>query len=677
VLPTSDARGLDRPIILAGTAAAVVAFMVYLASLCPTLPPGDSGDLMTAAATLGVAHPPGYPLFSLIGHLFSWLPVGSTAFRLNLMSAVLDALAVGLVAVLIMRIVFTRSEWTTIKWQAAVGAAAAGIAGALFLGFGSEFWLYSLVAEVFALNNLFAALLLLLAITWWQDPSRRWVLWGFFLTAGLAFCNQQTIVLLAPGLATLLIGGIVRSRSTAGRWFHRISREFAAGIGFAVVGLLPYLYLPVAAAQHPPALWGDPSTPQRFWAVVTRADYGSFSLVAGGRHGSVGNNLSAFFSSMLGAFGPIGLLLAAAGLWWLARRRRTIGAALVLAFAATGPGFLAYANPPLGGLLSGVFARFYILPSIPVAIAIGCGAWQVAVWAGNLAGRVAGHKARFRLAASGSLAVLLILSATAPAVGRYASVDQSSNFMTINFVKDLLAPLDPGSILLTEGDTAVLGTWYVQNVEHYRPDVVVIAVPLLYYQWYIDEMRREHPDIVIPFKASDVIGSPVTDKVLDANVAARSVYYVGVISESFPSGYGELRTGFARKFVPVAEANDPFAFVRTHLPSLTAYHFPTRAYPATSWEAWESTYYGGAAFDLANAYESIDVATAEAWYREAINLAPSLRASYKDLAILLNANGGRPSEIVDLLERYLVLSPTDPEAPTIHALIHQLQSPSP
>lgn len=655
----------------------MVVFVVYLASLCPTLPPGDSGDLMTAAATLGVAHPPGYPLFSLIGHLFSLLPFGSVAFRLNLMSAVLDALAVGLVAVLIVRIVFPRSEWSATGWQALVGALAAGITGALFLGFGPEFWLYSLVAEVFALNNLFAALLLLLAITWWQDPSRRWVLWSFFLAAGLAFCNQQTIVLLAPGLATLLIGGVVRTRAAAALSFGRIFREFAAGIGFAVIGLLPYLYLPIAAAQHPPALWGNPSTLQRFWAVVTRADYGSFSLVAGGRHGSVGDNLAAFFSSMFGAFGPVGVLLAVAGLWWLARRRRTIGAALVLAFAVTGPGFLAYANPPLGGLLSGVFARFYILPSIPVAITVGCGAWQIATWAGTLAGRAAGHQPRFRLAASASLAALLVLSAAAPAAGRYASVDQSSNSMTINFVKDLLAPLDHDSILLTEGDTAVLGTWYVQNVEHYRPDIVVIAVPLLYYQWYIDEMRREHPEIVIPFQASDVIGSSVTDKVLNANVATRPVYYVGVISESFPSGYGELRTGFARKFVPVAQANDPFAFVRTHLSSLTAYHFPTRAYPPTSWEAWESTYYGGAAFDLANAYESIDVATAEAWYREAIKLAPSLPAAYKDLAILLNAKGGRSAEIVDLLQRYLVLAPNDPEAPTIHALIDQLQSPSP
>lgn len=675
--PDNAGKASVATLLVTGGVASAAALLVYLATISPTLPPGDSGDLITAASTLGIAHPPGYPLFAIVGHLFTLIPVGSPAYRVNLMSAVFDAAAVGVVAILIHRSVAGAAS----RRRASLDLVLAGVAaviGALFLAFASEFWLYSLVAEVFAMNNLFAAVLLLLAYSWYEDPGRRWVLRGFFLASGLAFCNQQTIVLLAPGLATLLVGGILRARARGGPWMSRVVRDFASGLAFLVVGLLPYLYLPLAAAGNPPALWGDPSTLQRFVAVVTRADYGSFSLVAGGRHGSVGDNLAAFGTYLVGSFGPVGLLCAVLGVWWLARHRPVAGLALALGFLVTGPLFLAYANPPLDGVLAGIFARFYILPSVPLAVIIGCGSWQLLGWVGAAAAAVQrGREGRLHLAAAGVMAVLLVATVVGPAAARYGSIDQSRNLMTINFVRDLLAPLDRNAILLTEGDTAVLGTWYVQSVEDYRPDIVVIAVPLLHFQWYVDQLRRQHPDVVIPFEAADVVGTSVTDKVVNGNFATRPVYYVGVIPESFPEGYGEIHTGFARKFVRAADGGDPFAYSRANLPTLEAYHFPTRLFPMTSWEAWESTYYGGAAFDLANTYETIDVPTAERWYRLAIDLAPNIPGAYKNLAILLSVNGGRPAEVADLLERYLVLAPQDPEAATIRASIAQLRGTSP
>jgi hypothetical protein len=658
-------------------AAGVSALAVYLVTLNPTLPPGDSGDLITAASTLGIAHPPGYPLFAMIGHLFTLLPFGSPAYRVNLMSAVLDATAVAIVAAFVCRIAVEVAPRGRESANPAIPAAIAGLIGALFLAFATEFWSYSLVAEVFALNNLFAVVLLMLALSWYWAPDRRWILRAFFLTSGLAFSNQQTIVLLAPGLGALLIGGILRIRTRRGRWLSRVVREFSIGVAFLLAGLLPYLYLPLAAAGDPPALWGDPSTPERFIAVVTRADYGTFSLVGGGRQGTVTNNLTAFATNLINSFGPAGLLLAAIGVWWLARRQPAAGIAIILAFVTAGPLFLAYANPPLGGLLSGIFARFYILPSIPLAMMIGCGAFQVLTWVRSLPSMRGPTGGRLRVAAAGLTGVLLLAVAAGPAVARYPSIDQSANYVTINFIEDLLAPLDQDAILLVEGDTAVLGTWYAQDVEGYRSDVVVVAVPLLRFQWYVDQFRRQHPDIEIPFEAFEVAGLPVTDRVVSANFGRRPIYYVGVIDEAFPAGYGEIRTGFARKFVPAAIAGDPFEFVRANLDALAAYRFPTRPYPPTSWENWVSAYYSGAAFDLANGHETSDVAAAEVWYRTAIQLGPGLPAAYKNLAILLSANGGDPLEEADLLVTYLQLAPQDPEAAAIREAITRLRETSP
>src|SRR5258707_11494421 len=95
--PTSARRFVARPGPLATSlAVGVVALVVYSRTLAPSVPTGDSGELITVAWVLGIAHPPGYPLFSMVGHLFTLLPFGSPAFRVNLMSALFAAAGGGL-----------------------------------------------------------------------------------------------------------------------------------------------------------------------------------------------------------------------------------------------------------------------------------------------------------------------------------------------------------------------------------------------------------------------------------------------------------------------------------------------------------------------------------------------------------------------------------------------------
>ena len=68
-------------------------FWVYVKTLAPTVSFFDSGELISAAYTLGVAHPPGYPLYVLLGWLFSKLPIGNIAYRINRMSAFFASIA--------------------------------------------------------------------------------------------------------------------------------------------------------------------------------------------------------------------------------------------------------------------------------------------------------------------------------------------------------------------------------------------------------------------------------------------------------------------------------------------------------------------------------------------------------------------------------------------------------
>ena len=115
----------------AGIFAVVLA--VYAWTLYPSVPGGDSGELTVAAYRLGVAHPPGYPLFTLLGKLFTLLPLGSIAWRMNLLTAVLGSLAAAVLA---------RAAWKI------TGSFAAGLfAGGMF-AFSPLIWRWSIVAEV-------------------------------------------------------------------------------------------------------------------------------------------------------------------------------------------------------------------------------------------------------------------------------------------------------------------------------------------------------------------------------------------------------------------------------------------------------------------------------------------------------------------------------------------------
>src|SRR5688572_26639757 len=145
-IPTArDPRG-DRIVAALG---AVAAFVVYALTLTDTVSGGDSGELISVAYRLGVAHPPGYPLYTLLAKLTTLVPMGAIAWRVSLLSALCDAAA----AMVLCRAVIL---WT--------GSRAAGVLAAGAFAFSPLVWPYAIAAEVFALNNLFVAGLLYFSV---------------------------------------------------------------------------------------------------------------------------------------------------------------------------------------------------------------------------------------------------------------------------------------------------------------------------------------------------------------------------------------------------------------------------------------------------------------------------------------------------------------------------------
>ncbi len=556
-----------EPLVVAGLVGAL-AFVVYALTVEPGVPTGDSGELIASAYVLGVPHPPGYPLYMLLGHLAMLLPGGSPALRMNLLSGVFDAVAVSLVFLVVYRLLSERPSGERARWWAPY---LAGASAALLLAFSTLFWAYSVVSEVFALNNLLAALLFLIGLEWRRRPERVRLLWLWMFVFGLALCDQQTIALLVPGFAVLLWAGL---RVRPGRRLRLSFRELALALAALLAGLLPFLYLPLAALGSPAMNWGDPDSLGRFLADLDRHDYGTFTLAVGSTRGSILENLKLIFADLTQGFVYVGAVLALAGLGWAWRKRRAEGVALLIAFLCAGPVFMALTDTAFPDELNkGIVARFYILPSIPLAILAGLGA----CWLLERAEAIRRPALHPRLALAIAAAALLAAPAAA-AVAHYSASNESGNYVAQAYGEDLLATLAPDSVLLMRGDENETSVSYVQNVLHYRTDVIALDTELLKMPSYVTQQRRRHPGLTVPWGAYDGGVHTSLNTLVAANLHRRAVYVTGAQEETdFGKPFELVDAGLARQLVAKGSEPNAYSLLLADPGRYASLNFPTAA----------------------------------------------------------------------------------------------------
>lgn len=406
-------------------------FGLYLATLAPSITVGDSGEFCAASVILGLCHSPGYPLFVLLGKAATLLiPFGSYAFRINALSA----LAASLTAVTVF---YTLKE--TLKGKTSSSAVAA--AASLLLAVSPAFWRSAVQAEVFTLNTLFAALIILAL------AREKYLLSAFLLGLGLG--NHQTLV-----FAGLLVAWEVFRRKLYA------PRTLAAMALCFIIGFTVYLYLPVRTVKDPGLNWGRPSTAALLWRDISRADYGSLSLTTGeklGRDaGTTARQVKRFAVSFAGQFSPIGILLGLLGIYASYRSRDRFALGVACLWALAGPGFMLLANLPFNAESEGILERFYIFSNV--------------LWAFPAAAGLAFIAERVKPAAAAP--ALGIMLAGVLAASNYASIDWRGYYLEYDYGRNLLRTLRPGAILLMDGgDDTFYSTAYLTFAEGMRPDV--------------------------------------------------------------------------------------------------------------------------------------------------------------------------------------------------------------
>src|ERR1051326_4553295 len=195
---------------IAALVATVVSLGVYVYTLAPCVTLEDSGEFITASVNWGVPHPPGYPLWSILTWLFTKLPFGNVAWRVNLFSAVCAAVPNGLVALLISRsaascleVVKPFCDKLSSAMRDKIGLVG-GIAGALIFSVSDVMWSQAVITEVYTLNAFFLVILMVLMFIWIHKPQDlRYLYWTAFWF-GLGLTNHQTLAVIFPAFAVMV-----------------------------------------------------------------------------------------------------------------------------------------------------------------------------------------------------------------------------------------------------------------------------------------------------------------------------------------------------------------------------------------------------------------------------------------------------------------------------------------
>ncbi len=341
----------------------LISFRVFLPDVAPHITAGDSGELILSGVTLGVAHSPGYPVFSQVNKLGgAFLRFGNPAYRQNVMSALFLSLALVVLGVLF--VVVSGQRWS------------AGLPALLL--FSDVFRHQAYVTEVFSVSVLWGVFMLFATITL-RRSSRHMFLLAFLGGFGLAL--HQTLVLIYPALLLFLYLSPVKKKE---KWWTAVPLS----LFFFFLGLSVFLYLPIRSFAQPVLDWEDPQTFSRFWGVLTRARYGFFQLSQGAGPqltlARLGEVLLFSKNVLINNCGWVGLVLLVFGsLQCLAKPFfRRVLATVWTFILVSGPFFFWYANVPLKGDTD-IFSRFTILPLSGAVFIMGLGCtflWASKLW---------------------------------------------------------------------------------------------------------------------------------------------------------------------------------------------------------------------------------------------------------------------------------------------------------
>jgi hypothetical protein len=515
--------------------------VVYTMTLNSSVPFWDAGEFIATSHVLGIPHPPGTPLYVLIGRIFSMAPFGGPAVMVNWLSAAASALAM-LFTFLLTVAYMRRCQGADRTGADELIAWTAGISAALFAAFSNSFWESAVEAEVYALSSWMQVFILWLGLKWWDGLERGEgdnrllvAMYLCFLSVGI---HLGTFLVL-PALVLLVL--MVNWRTL----FN--PRNIAWVAVLAVVGISVHLYLYIRAKANPPINEGDPETWDSLRALLMREQYGSRPILP--RQAPWSFQFGMYFRYFMEQYvlspriGPLAWALPLAfGLFGAVGhfvRDRKTWVIQAVTFLITSLGLLVYLNFTDHEVRERDY--FYTSSFHFFALWIGMGLAFLVEW-----GRESIPIFKQKAVLVGAC-VLVIAVSLLPMVNNWFTHDHHGFYVARDYSYNMLEPLDPGSFVFTNGDNDTFPLWYVQEAEGVRKDVRVINLSLLNTDWYVKQLRDEEPRVPMNVTDADIervreygyfvdpetrqfvmVSDWMVQNILEANLTAQKTAYLAV-----------------------------------------------------------------------------------------------------------------------------------------------------
>lgn len=475
----------------------LVAFGVYVRTLAPSITwknnGGDSGDLVAAAFSGGIPHPPGYPFYTSLAELFIALPIGGVAYRVNLLSAVSAAATV----VALYFVIHSLLDQNQV-WRRAIVASSA-----LFFAFSPLFWSQATFASVRGLTALLTITALGGFLMWAgglgiaREQTDRRGMWIVAMALGLGIAHHPTILFVLPAGLVLL-------------WKRERLRVIVGTLVLAaMIGGLVDLTLILRASADPPYSWGDPKTITDLWWLISGQVYHSDLL--GLPVAAYPARFSAWAKILFDQFGYVGVALGLWGCVEFIRRHVRSGLALVITFGLYSVFSISYSTAD---------SDAYLIPAYMV----------FAIWVGQALSVLVNEIVRranplywVRPLTMPTLALGLLLLPVSNCVINFASVDQSRDTEALDYGRRVFAAIPENAAVVAYGNNHTLALWYYRYVERPNSRVMVVVPGLLSYTWYRAQLQRHNPEWLWP-SSSVQQWDDFLQTLIQENQAARPIF---------------------------------------------------------------------------------------------------------------------------------------------------------
>jgi tetratricopeptide (TPR) repeat protein len=526
----------------------VIVLVVYVRTMAASVSFWDCGEFIACAHILGIPHPPGAPLFTLLGRVFSLMPLfGTVAQRVNFLSAFTGALAAGTLAVVVRKI-----SWSwfgrELGHKGVLLSAIGGIAAGLWMAFSDTYWSNAVETEVYAPATFLMVLVIWLLLRWREVRARPGGEHLLLLTVYLLFLGigiHLTVFLIAPavflyivlvdnerlrdgrfwlvalamGLVTaslgepfLIAGGAALLISFGGMLWGSPGgrRRWRFCFWMTALGLLAYTiqaFIPIRSLLDPVIDENDPENWQAFMDYLERKQYGQESMLTlmFRRKGSWINQFGVhprmgFWGFFRQGWAPagwwpgvlgIGLLGMVTG-WFRERKTWWFLLVLMILCSLVIVLWMNFSDGTRGVQLEVRDRDYFFTPTYVL----------FSLWMGLGVSGLLRLALKRRPAWLGQVLFWVLLGAALVAplgtmVYNYHRHDRSQNLVARSYAYNLLQSCDPDALLFTNGDNDTFPLWYLQEVEGVRKDIRVVNLSLLNTPWYIKQLRDLEPRVTL------------------------------------------------------------------------------------------------------------------------------------------------------------------------------------